>query len=118
MFSVTVENSTDAVILHCQGSLVRGDETGLLCAAVQHHGRSVVLDFRDVTTMDAAGIGALIALQTAGIYLKLENPTKPVREILRVTGLNSIFEICDSRSPAGAENRLEEAAVMTAARIG
>ena len=117
MFSVTIENSRDGVILHCQGSLVRGEETGLLCAAVQHHGRNVVLDFRNVSTMDAAGIGALISLQTAGVYLKLENPTKPVREILRVTGLNSIFEICDTQSPAGAENRRQESSAMAVAHI-
>jgi anti-anti-sigma factor len=116
MFNVTVEDSGEVVILHCHGSLVRGDETGLLCAAVHHHGRNLILDLSDVPTMDAAGIGALISLQTAGIYLRLENPTKPVREILRITGMESVFEISDLSSPIGAftESASESAAVTLA----
>ena len=119
MFSVTVEHSGETVILHGRGSLVRGEETGLLCAAVRHHGRNVILDLSRVKTMDAAGIGALISLQTAGIYLRLENPTAAVREILRVTGMESVFEISDGRSPAGAlaEDRMENAAEVVAARV-
>jgi anti-anti-sigma factor len=119
MFSVTVEHSGETVILHARGSLVRGEETGLLCAAVRHHGRNVVLDLSRVKTMDAAGIGALISLQSAGIYLRLENPTGPVREILRVTGMESVFEICDPRSPVGAlaEKSLENAAEAVAGRV-
>jgi anti-anti-sigma factor len=99
MFSVTKEDLGDGVILHCKGSLVRGIETSLLCAAVGHYGQDVVLDLSQVTTIDAAGIGALIALQTAGVYLKLQNPTRHVREILHVTGLESIFEIRETEVP-------------------
>ena len=47
---------------------------------------------------DAAGIGALVSLQAAGVYLKLLNPTQPVREILRLKGLEAVFEIGDGRS--------------------
>ena len=118
MFRVTVEDLGEFVILRCHGSLVRGDETSLLCAAVRHHGRSVILDLSGVPAMDAAGIGALISLQTAGIYLRLENPTKPVREILRVTGMESVFEISDLASPIGvlAESDSDDTTVTVAGR--
>jgi anti-anti-sigma factor len=93
MLKLKVEEIEEGVVLHCNGALVRGEETNLLCTAVGHYGQTVVLDLSQVSSMDAAGIGALIALQTAGVYLRLENPTKSVREILRVTGMDSVFEI-------------------------
>ena len=43
--------------------------------------------------IDVAGIGALLSLQAAGIYLRLVSPTEPVREVLRLTGLEAMFEI-------------------------
>jgi anti-anti-sigma regulatory factor len=51
-----------------------------------------------VDAIDAAGIGALVSLQASGIYLTLLNPTEQVREVLRVTQLESVFEIRESRA--------------------
>jgi len=99
MLNLKVEENERGVVLHCNGALVRGEETDLLCTAVGHYGRTVVLDLKHVNTIDAGGIGALIALQTAGVYLTLENPTKTVREVLRVTGMDSVFEIREFPAP-------------------
>ena len=101
MLSVTVEDLGEVVILHCLGRIVRGDETSILCAAIQHRGRDIILNLSKVEAIDAAGVGVLISLQAAGIYLKLINPTKQVREVLRVTGLESIFEICETQLSEG-----------------
>ncbi len=98
MLTVTLEDSDDGVVLQCQGRIVRGDETAILCAAVGQHRRDVILDLTGVDAIDAAGIGLLVSLQAAGIYLKLMNPTKQVRDVLRVTQLESILEIFESRS--------------------
>jgi anti-anti-sigma factor len=98
MLNVAIMDSDDGVVLHCQGRIVRGDETVILCAAVRHERRNVSLVLAEVDAIDAAGIGSLVALQAAGIYLKLLNPNPQVREVLRVTGLDSILEICDSRT--------------------
>jgi len=98
VLNVTVQELGDAVVLQCEGRLVRAEETNLLCAAVQHHGREIILDLAEVTAIDAAGIGVLISLQAAGVYVKLANPTEAVREVLRLTNLDSIFEI--SEAPA------------------
>lgn len=98
MLKITVESSGDNVTLHCSGRILRGNETGLLCSATRHHGRNIVLDLADVETIDAAGIGALVSLQAAGIYLKLMNPNDRVRAVLEMTHLNSVFEICRSQS--------------------
>lgn len=101
MLDVYIENRNGVIILHCVGRIVRGDETSILCSAAHLQGRNVILDLRQVDAIDAAGIGALISLQAAGIYLKLADPTDPVREMLRVTKLDSIFEICESQSTGG-----------------
>jgi len=93
MLRVIVVDLGDIVTLNCVGRIVRGQETAILCAAAQRCGRNLVLDLGQVDAIDAAGVGALIALQAAGIYLKLRNPTKPVREVLRLTQVESVFEI-------------------------
>jgi len=98
MLTVTVKESDDGVVLQCQGRIVRGDETAVLCAAVRHEGRNVTLDLTDVDAIDAAGIGCLVSLQASGIYLTLLNPTEQVREVLKVTQLESIFEIREARA--------------------
>src|SRR5216684_3152319 len=103
MLTVTVKESDGGVVLQCQGRIVRGDETAILCAAVRQEGRNVTLDLAGVDSIDAAGIGCLVSLQASGIYLKLLNPTEQVREVLRVTRLESIFEISESRSPEKIE---------------
>ena len=98
MLTITVKESEDGVVLQCQGRIVRGDETAILCAAVRQEGRNVTLDLTGVDAIDAAGIGSLVSLQASGIYLTLLNPAEQVREVFRVTQLESIFEIRDSRA--------------------
>jgi len=98
MLTVTVKDSDEGVVLQCQGRIVRGHETAVLCAAVGQRGRNVILDLTGVDAIDAAGIGALVSLQASGIYLTLLHPTAPVREVLRVTQLETIFEIAQDES--------------------
>src|SRR6202521_6284206 len=98
MLTVTVKDSNDGVVLQCQGRIVGGDETAILCAAVRQERRSVTLDLTGVDAIDAAGIGSLVSLQASGIYLTLLNPAEQVREVFRVTQLESIFGIQESRA--------------------
>lgn len=98
MLRINVEELEDVLILGCTGKITRGEETSLLCAALQGYGRNIILDLREVDFIDAAAVGALVALQAAGIYLKLLNASKAVREFLRTSQLDSIFEMADSRT--------------------
>ena len=98
MLRVVVEDLGHRVILHCDGRIVAGEETSILCAAVARHGRAIAIDLSGVTAIDAAGIGALVALQAAGVYLTLVNPTESVRRVLDVTGMNSVFEIAPAEA--------------------
>lgn len=98
MLKVTNQKFADVVILRCQGRIVRGQETAILWAAAQQKGRDVILDLSQVNAIDAGGLGALVSLRAAGICLKLMDPIARVREILSLTKLDSIFEICESES--------------------
>jgi anti-anti-sigma factor len=114
MLHVTIEDFGETAILHCVGRIVRGDEAALLCAALGHDAHSIILDLGRVEAIDAAGVGALISLQAAGIYLQLMNPGHAVREILRITKLDSIFEI-RSTAVAGTQNDAERQNELAAA---
>jgi anti-anti-sigma factor len=94
--SVTVKSAHGVVTVRCQGRLVRGQEAALLCAVIQQHGRDIILDLSGVTVIDASGIGALVSLQAAGTYLKLVDPSLVVRQVLRLTSLDSVFDISES----------------------
>jgi anti-anti-sigma factor len=99
MLNLTIQHSKskdDTVILRCQGRIVSGEETAILCTALAQHRSYIALDLTEVTAMDAAGIGVLVSLQAAGVYLQLLNPTPQVRELLRVTQLDTVFEISET----------------------
>jgi anti-anti-sigma factor len=115
VLKVKIEESGNAVILHCIGRIVRGHETAIMCAAVRQSGRKIVLDLSKVDAIDAAGVGALIALQAAGIYLQLMNPTRAVREVLRVTKVDSVFEIRNSQRNKEDSRQKRSAGLLTPA---
>lgn len=110
MLTVTIERVADVVTLHCKGRIVLGDEIAILCAALGQKLPSLVLDLAEVDVIDAAGLGALVSLQAAGIYLKLMNPTDRVKEAIRLTGLDSLFELYESHPPLAASDSVEAGA--------
>ncbi len=97
MLTVTVENFEEITVVHCLGRIVRGYDHVLLCPAAQQVGRNVVLDLTHVDAIDAAGIGALVSLQAAGVSIQSDEPHPTGGEILKITNLDTIFEICESR---------------------
>ena len=98
MFIVSVQNVDGTTVLKCRGRLVRGEEKRLLCAAVQLSG-NVTVEMSGVEAIDAAGIGLLVSLQAAGVYLTVLNPSRHVRTVLRLTGLDSVVQVCDRNLP-------------------
>jgi anti-anti-sigma factor len=61
----------------------------------------MVLDLACVSAMDGAGIGLLASLQgsarSTGSRLLIQNPSHRVRQLLRLTNLDSVLEIFPSR---------------------
>jgi anti-anti-sigma regulatory factor len=108
VLNATSKGRYETVTLVCEGELAAGNENGLLCAALGQYGNDIDLDLGGVTRVDSSGIGALIALQAAGVYLRLSNVPEEVRRALREKHAESVFEICEG-------DRVERAAAMMCA---
>ncbi len=91
MLKVSVNHVCNAAILKCEGRIVRSEESRLLCAAVGS--TEAILDLSAVDAIDAAGVGMLVSLQAAGVYVTLLNPKESVSAVLQLTGLDTVFDI-------------------------
>ena len=96
MLNVTIEDVDGRLTFNLQGKLVCGEDTKLVCAALRHARREIMLNLSGLTAIDARGLGALVSLQAAGFYLRLANPTRNVLEMLARTKLDSIFEVLEA----------------------
>jgi anti-sigma B factor antagonist len=118
MLTVTIQNIGSIATLRCVGRIVVGDEAHILRKAVlsQTNSRTVVLDLARVDAIDGGGMGLLVFLRAwaraAGIELKFTNLTQPVRKVLKLTNLDSVFEVsspedallgCPATVPAAEE---------------
>jgi anti-sigma B factor antagonist len=102
MLSVSAQNIGPVAELRCAGRIVAGDEAHTLRKAVlsQTSIRIVLLDLAGVDAIDGGGMGLLVFLRAwardAGIELKLTNITPRVRELLKLTNLDSAFGVSSS----------------------
>jgi anti-anti-sigma factor len=90
----------ETAIIRCEGRIVAGEEVARLKSAVLCHqdSRTVMLDMEKVEMIDGSGLGLLAFLagwtRIVGTEVKLVNPTRRVRELLHLTKLDSVLEIC------------------------
>jgi len=98
MLNLHAKNLGTVAVLSLQGQIVTG-ETQNLSSAVQSLSEvSVIkLDLARVTTIDAAGLGAMLELreqtESRGVRFELMNVTKQIGRVLEMTRLNSVFRI-------------------------
>src|SRR5687768_11102269 len=97
-FAVHVQNMGDFVNLRCMGRLVFDEGTKALRAAVlSQKAGQIVLDFKDVEAIDAAGVGTLAALHEevgAGKRsLTILRPRQQVLQVLRLTKADSVLNL-------------------------
>ena len=76
---------------------------------VKHGHTKILLNLRDVTHLDNASIGELFSsfttVQNQGGVLKLTNPTERVRNLLRLTKLNTVLDVIENE-PAAVQSFL------------
>jgi anti-anti-sigma factor len=102
MLSLTVHILGDVTVFRCVGRITFAYTDTLRIAVIkQTRLRVVVLDLGQVSAIDAAGLGMLVSLRkwssSNGLTLKLMNLTPHVEDLLELTNLRSMFEICSAR---------------------
>jgi anti-anti-sigma factor len=98
----------DVTILQLIGRLELEDGDIVLRDTVNHlveAGRAkLVLDMKEVTRMDSAGIGMLVSkyltCRRGGGMLKILHPTERTDHLMDVTKLTTVFEIFDDEEAA------------------
>src|ERR1041385_4956004 len=98
MLHVETKNLGTGSVLNLKGRVVVG-ETEILRDAVQNLPpiSSVILDVSQVSLMDAHGLGVMLQLreqaQARGIWFGLINISEPLAQLLRITRLETVFQI-------------------------
>jgi anti-sigma B factor antagonist len=71
---------------------------------VEHGHKKILLNFRDVTSLDSLGIGQLFGSFTTarnhGGVVKIANPNERVRNIIRLTKLDTVIELIEDEASA------------------
>lgn len=98
MLNIHAKKLGTIAVLSIQGQIVNG-ETEILRDAVQclSEVSAIKLDLARVTTVDAGGLGVMLALreqvESKGIRFELMNVNKRIRTVLELTRLDSVFQI-------------------------
>lgn len=95
-------------VVDMDGRIVLGEESNSLRERVKgllaDNKRRIVLNMNNVTYIDSAGLGTLVATyhsaRNQGATMKLANLGSKFREVLQVTKLLTVFEVHDSETSA------------------
>jgi anti-anti-sigma factor len=123
MLNVSVQSLGNVTVFRCQGRIMSGDEDAILRKAVlsQTDTKVVVLDLEQVSGIDAGGLGVLLGLRawtrSNGIRLKLMNVLGSIRQMLEVTNLDRVFEICSEEELVDPMNPADDMALSSRARL-
>lgn len=97
----TFREAGAVTIVDLKGLLMLGDSSAVLRAAMgdlmNKQCNKILLNFRDVTEIDSAGIGELLAafhaVKSKDGQLKLLNPPKKIRDVLKLTQLLKVLDV-------------------------
>jgi anti-sigma B factor antagonist len=101
---IVEKDLADATVLVLTGRVTLGEESNQLRTTIKDilgRGKTrLVLDLAQVSYIDSAGLGTLVAGYTTarnlGATMKLANLTKKFHEQLNITKLVTVFEVYDS----------------------
>src|SRR5689334_19981559 len=99
MLNFTAQRYGGVILFRCAGRFVSGDAERLRDAIhAQANARAIVLDLAEINTIDAAGVGMLASVhgwaKGMGGGFKLMNLSPRVEEVIEITNLNSVLEVC------------------------
>jgi anti-sigma B factor antagonist len=99
LLTLAIDRIDDCAEVRCSGRLVTGVNDLLYLEVIQliPSCKRILLDLTDLTHMDSTGLGTLVRLyvsaKSAGCTVQLFNIGKPIRKLLGVTHLLSVFEV-------------------------
>ena len=101
---MTERESNGVTVLELSGRVTLGEESNELRTKIKdlmaRGKKRLVLDLGNVSYIDSAGLGTLVAGYTSGqsqgAGMKLANLTKRFHEQLNITKLVTVFEVFDS----------------------
>jgi anti-sigma B factor antagonist len=101
---VNVRQRDGVTILDLKGKITIGVGDVALRNAVQEAinggATKILINLRDVTTIDSSGVGELVSAYTTatnrGVKLRLVNLPSKVSDILQITQLITVFDVYDS----------------------
>ncbi len=99
LLTLAVERTGDDAEVRCSGRLVAGvnDRLYVEVSRLIPTSKRILLDLTDLTHMDSTGLGTLVRLyvsaKSAGCALLLFNIGRPIRHLLGLTHLLSVFEV-------------------------
>lgn len=104
----TAREVEDVRILNWSGKITLGEGTTAVRNTVrdvlESGGKKILIDLADVSSIDSAGIGALISayitVTNNGGQVRLMNLTKKVHELLAITKLLTVFDVFDTEEAA------------------
>ena len=95
-------------VLDLSGRLVFGDGDSQLRKAVKNllslgH-RQILVNLAEISYVDSCGVGELVSAYTSvvrqGGQIKFVSPTPRVRELLAISKLLTVLDVCDSEADA------------------
>ena len=95
-------------VVWLDGRIVLGEETGALRETVKelidHGKKKLILNMNNVTMIDSAGLGALVAAysstRSGGASLRLCHLGAKFNELLQITKLVTLFEVYNTQADA------------------
>lgn len=105
---ITYGKVNDVAVVWLAGRIVLGKESSALREKVkglfEEGYKKVVLNFDEVTYIDSAGLGALVALyysgNLCGASLRLCHLGAKFKDLLYLTRLNVVFQVLDTQEDA------------------
>jgi anti-anti-sigma factor len=98
--SLQIHSEGDVTTVYCRGRLVAGvaDTLRQEVRRLIPENRRIVLDLTELVQLDSMGLGTIVSLYVSArggnCGLELINLSPRVKELLGITNLLSVFEVC------------------------
>ena len=109
---ITNRDVNGVSVVALDGCIVLGKETNALReklnSLIAQGEKKIVLNMDNIKYIDSAGLGTLIAAHFSakmqGVALRLSRPGSDCQDLLKVTKLLTVLDVCDAETAAAANS--------------